>query len=42
MKAMWAEQVRPRLLAMQNCTLHSLTLRVLGGESDIEYRCAPF
>ena len=38
MKAMWAEQVRPRLLAMQNCTLHSLTLRVLGGESDIEYR----
>ena len=38
MKAMWAEQVRPRLLARQNCTLHSLTLRVLGGESDIEYR----
>ena len=38
MKAMWAEQVRPRLLARQNCTLHSLTLRVLGGESEIEYR----
>ena len=38
MKAMWTEQVRPRLLARQNCTLHSLTLRVLGGESEIEYR----
>ena len=30
--------VRPLLLARQNCTLHSITLRVLGGESDIEYR----
>ena len=38
MKAMWEEQVRPLLLARQNCTLHSLTLRVLGGESDLEYR----
>ena len=38
MKAMWTEQVRPLLLARQNCTLHSLTLRVLGGESDLEYR----
>ena len=38
MKAMWTESVRPLLLARQNCTLHSLTLRVLGGESDIEYR----
>jgi len=38
MKAMWAESVRPLLLARQNCTLHSLTLRVLGGESDIEYK----
>lgn len=38
MKAMWEEQVRPLLLASQNCTLHSLTLRVLGGESDLEYR----
>ncbi len=38
MKAMWTEQVRPRLMARQNCTLHSLTLRVLGGESEIEYR----
>lgn len=38
MKAMWEEEVRPRLLARQNSTLHSLTLRVLGGESDIEYR----
>ena len=37
MKAMWEESVRP-LLARQNCTLHSVTLRVLGGESDIEYR----
>ena len=38
MKAMWEESVRPLLLARQNCTLHSVTLRVLGGESDIEYR----
>ncbi len=38
MKAMWEEGVRPILLKRQNCTLHSLTLRVLGGESDIEYR----
>ena len=38
MKAMWTEQVRPLLLARQNCSLHSLTLRVLGGESEIEYR----
>lgn len=38
MKAMWEENVRPLLLARQNCTLHSITLRVLGGESDIEYR----
>ena len=38
MKAMWEESVRPLLLARQNCTLHSITLRVLGGESDIEYR----
>ena len=38
MKAMWTESVRPLLLARQNCTLHSVTLRVLGGESDLEYR----
>ena len=38
MKAMWTEKVRPLLLARQNCTLHSLTLRVLGGESNLEYR----
>ena len=38
MKAMWEESVRPLLLARQNCTLHSIMLRVLGGESDIEYR----
>ena len=38
MKAMWEESVRPLLLARQNCTLHSVTLRALGGESDIEYR----
>jgi len=37
-KAMWEESVRGLLLARQNCTLHSITLRVLGGESDIEYR----
>lgn len=36
MKAMWQEGVRPLLLARQNCALHSLTLRVLGGESQIE------
>ena len=29
MKAMWLEQVRPLLLARQNCTIHSHTLRVL-------------
>ena len=38
MKAMWAEQVRPILLHRQNCTIHSRTLRVLGGESNLEYR----
>ena len=41
MKAMWTGQVRPMLLERQQCTLHSLTLRVLGGESDIEYRVRP-
>ena len=35
MKAMWAEQVRPQLEQRQNCTIHSRTLRVLGGESAI-------
>lgn len=40
MKAMWAEQVRPRLLAKQNCTIHSKTLRVLGGESSIASKAA--
>ena len=38
MKAMWQEEVRPLLLARQNCALHSLTLRVLGGESNLEYQ----
>ena len=38
MKAMWEESIRPLLLARQNCALHSLTLRVLGGESNLEYR----
>ena len=32
---MWAEQVRPALERRQNCTIHSSTLRVLGGESSI-------
>ena len=41
MKAMWEESVRPLLLARQNCALHSLTLRVLGGESNLEYRVRP-
>ncbi|MGN0662509.1 MAG: competence/damage-inducible protein A [Faecalibacterium sp.] len=41
MRAMWEESVRPLLLERQSCTLHSLTLRVLGGESDIEYRVRP-
>ena len=36
MKAMWEQQVRPILLKKQNCALHSMTLRVLGGESIIE------
>ena len=35
MKAMWAEQVRPILERRQNCTIHSKTLHVLGGESRI-------
>ena len=35
MKAMWEESVRPLLLARQSYALHSLTLRVLGGESDM-------
>ena len=38
MKAMWTESVCPLLMERQNCTLHSVTLRVLGGESNIEYR----
>ena len=38
MKAMWEESVRPLLLARQNCTFHSITLRVLGGESNLEYK----
>ena len=38
MKAMWAESIRPLLLERQNCTLHSITLRVLGGESNLEYK----
>ena len=38
MKAMWEESVRPLLLARQSCALHSLTLRVLGGESSLEYQ----
>ena len=41
MKAMWAEQVRPMLLKRQNCTIHSRTLRVLGGESAIASKVAP-
>ena len=41
MKAMWEEGIRPLLLARQSCTLHSITLRVLGGESDLEYRVRP-
>ena len=41
MKAMWEEGIRPLLLERQSCTLHSVTLRVLGGESDLEYRVRP-
>ena len=44
MKAMWAEDIRPVLLQRQNCTIHSKTLRVLGGESSIASkvpRCSP-
>lgn len=38
MKAMWEESVRGLLMQKQNCVLHSLTLRVLGGESNLEYQ----
>ena len=38
MKAMWTESIRPLLLERQNCTLHSITLLVLGGESNLEYQ----
>ena len=41
MKAMWTEQVRPALQKRQNCTIHSRTLRVLGGESSIASKVAP-
>ena len=41
MKAMWNESVRPLLMKRQNCTLHSVTLRVLGGESAIASKVAP-
>lgn len=41
MKAMWTEQVRPALQRRQNCTIHSRTLRVLGGESSIASKVAP-
>ena len=40
MKAMWTEQIRPALQARQNCTIHSVTLRVLGGESSIASKAA--
>lgn len=40
MKAMWTEQIRPAL-QRQNCTIHSHTLRVLGGESSIASKVAP-
>lgn len=38
MKAMWEESVRPLLMQRQNCVLYSQTLRVLGGESNLEYQ----
>ena len=41
MKAMWIEQIRPALQRRQNCTIHSHTLRVLGGESSIASKVAP-
>ena len=41
MKAMWIEQIRPALQQRQNCTIHSHTLRVLGGESSIASKVAP-
>ena len=41
MKAMWTEQIRPALQRRQNCTIHSHTLRVLGGESSIASKVAP-
>lgn len=41
MKAMWTEQIRPALERRQNSTIHSRTLRVLGGESSIASKVAP-
>lgn len=41
MKAMWLEQIRPVLERRQNGTIHSCTLRVLGGESSIAAKAAP-
>ena len=41
MRAMWREDVRPLLEKRQNCTIHSMTLRVLGGESSIASKVAP-
>ena len=41
MKAMWLESIRPELERRQNCTIHSCTLRVLGGESSIAAKVAP-
>ena len=41
MKGMWTQQIRPALQKRQNCTIHSHTLRVLGGESSIATKVAP-
>ena len=35
MKAMWTESVRPLLMSARTAPIHSVTLRVLGGENDI-------
>ena len=37
----WFEDDRPVLLQRQNCTIHSKTLRVLGGESSIASKVSP-
>ncbi len=41
MRLMWAQSVRPWLQSHTDCTLHSTTLHILGGESAIEQAVGP-